>query len=106
MTTLLVSPPKQLAELFNRLRQQWKDETQFISSTNVIAMHPEYQRIIGLGPQVLPLIFTELQREPDHWFWALRALTGEDPVDMSHIGDIAAMQRDWIDWAHDNGWLS
>lgn len=44
-----------------------------------MAMHPAYQRIIGLGPEVAPLLLRELERQPDHWFWALKALTGADP---------------------------
>jgi hypothetical protein len=37
--------------------------------------HPAYQQIIGLGKEALPLLFGELRRAPDHWFWALRAIT-------------------------------
>ena len=29
-------------------------------------MHPDYQRIIGLGPQVGLLILADLTRQPDH----------------------------------------
>jgi hypothetical protein len=43
-------------------------------------LHPAYQRIIGLGKAVIPFILRELQTEPNEWFWALRALTGEDPT--------------------------
>jgi hypothetical protein len=42
--------------------------------------HPAYQRIIEMGQPVMPLIFRELEREPDHWFWALQSITGENPV--------------------------
>jgi len=31
-----------------------------------------YQRNIGLGPGVVSLVLEVLQREPDHWIWALR----------------------------------
>ena len=34
-----------------------------------------YQRIIGMGLPVVPLILEELEREPDQWFWALEAIT-------------------------------
>ena len=31
-----------------------------------------------MGKQALPLIFEELRRKPNHWFWALNAITGQD----------------------------
>jgi hypothetical protein len=64
-----------------------------------MAMHPSYQRIIGLGPAALPLIFNELAREPDHWFWALKAITGEDPVPPSARGKLRKMTELWLQWA-------
>ena len=73
-----VLSPEEVAE-FQRHLALWKDETSAQSSIHVIAMHPSYQRIIGMGRTVLPLLFQELQREPDQWFWALHAITGEDP---------------------------
>ncbi len=43
-----------------------------------MAMLNPYQRIIGIGWPVVPLILDELQREPDQWFWALEAITDEN----------------------------
>ena len=54
-----------------------------------------------MGPSVVPLILSRLESEgsePDHWFWALRALTGANPVTENECGDIAKMARAWIDW--------
>ncbi|WP_333155627.1 hypothetical protein [Microcoleus sp. SVA1_A1] len=34
-----------------------------------------YQRIIGMGQPVVPLIFRDLEQKSDYWFWALRAIT-------------------------------
>ena len=42
--------------------------------------HPDYQRIIQMGEQAVPLILEELEREADHWYPALRQLTGVSPV--------------------------
>ena len=69
-----------LAHRFYSLTATWRRETALRSSVTAIAMHPAYQQIIGLGEPALPLIFGELRREPDHWFWALGAITGENPV--------------------------
>jgi hypothetical protein len=103
--TTLIAPPKYLETLFAKLSTQWREETCFLSSTTAIATHPAYQRIIGLGPQVIPLILADLQREPGHWFWALAALTGEDPVPPADRGRVPAMADVWLKWGRANGWI-
>lgn len=102
----LVAPPKQLEALFTKLATEWREETRYLSSTSAIATHPAYQRIIGLGPQVIPLILSDLEREGGHWFWALSALTGENPVDSADQGRIKAMTAAWLKWGTDNGWIA
>ncbi len=102
----VMAPPEQLAELFRQLAERWRTETLYLSSTTEIAMHPAYQRIIGLGPAVIPLILTELARQPDRWFWALHALTGTDPVSPSDRGQLTAMAQAWLLWGRENGYLA
>jgi hypothetical protein len=97
-------PPQHLARTFRALTDQWQTDTQHLSSPTAIALHPAYQRIIGLGPQVLPLIFAELPQRPAQWFWALRALTGVDPVPTDVVGDPHAMARAWLSWGQAEGW--
>ena len=104
--TTLVAPPKQLEALFAQLAAEWRQDTRYLSSTSAIATHQAYQRIIGLGPQVIPLILAELQREPGHWFWALTALTGENPVAPANQGRTQAMTAAWLKWGTDNGWIA
>ena len=70
-----------------------------------IALVFSYQRIIGLGPKVVPLILVELQKETNHWFWALEAITGENPVPKEDAGDVEASARAWIAWGKKNGHL-
>jgi hypothetical protein len=62
-----------------------------------------YQQIIGLGYAAVPLILCELKRRPADWFWALSAITREDPIKPEHAGNIAAMTDDWIQWGKDRG---
>ncbi|MEK6262185.1 MAG: SIR2 family protein [Planctomycetota bacterium] len=92
-------------EQFSELAAAWRAETQLTSSTTVMCTHPAYQRIIGMGASSLPFIFRDLQKEPDHWFWALKAITGCDPVPLSHRGDLDAMAADWLGWARSLGYL-
>lgn len=83
---------------FYRLKSQWEAEITFLPSISDIAMHPAYQQIIGLGSVEVPLILREMEKEPGHWFWALKSITGEDPVPPEHRGRINAMTEDWLLW--------
>jgi hypothetical protein len=91
-----VQQPTELEQLFTELAREWRAETAVHSSVTKKAMHPAYQRIIGMGPAVIPLILRDLEREPDHWFWALTALTGEDPIPPEDAGDIDKMAQAWL----------
>ena len=90
-------------ELFRELKEQWKTDTQFLSSTNEIAIHPAYQRIIALGETVLPYLIRDVEAGAAHWFWALKAITGIDPVDPEHRGNRKSMASDWLRWAREEG---
>jgi hypothetical protein len=58
-----------------------------------------------MGPAAVPLILREMQREPDHWFWALRAITGEDPVARADAGNIERMTQAWLRFGEERGYL-
>src|SRR6266540_2451798 len=92
-----------LDQRFANLTDRWRREVGFMSSTSQMSMNPSYQRIIGLGPTVVPLIIRELRKEPEHWFWALKAITGQDPVDESARGDVDSMRTAWVTWAENKG---
>jgi len=91
-----------VAVRFGRLAQQWRAETSLASSVLEICTHPAYQRIIGMGRAAIALILRELQAAPDHWFWALKAITGEDPVPREHRGNVRAMTDAWLTWGAQN----
>jgi hypothetical protein len=98
---------KQLEATFKDLATKWKGETEFLSSTIQISMHPSYQRIIGLGEKVIPLLLRELaqNQEPDHWFWALRAITGENPIPPDSRGRLIEMKKAWIEWGRERNYV-
>ena len=89
---------------FDRLRALWQGDTRFQSSMLEIGTHPAYQQIVGMGPPVLPLIFRQLAAKPDHWFWALKAITGEDPVADEDRGNLEAMTTTWLEWGRKHGY--
>jgi len=88
---------------FQTCYSEWKEAVKFLSDINEICTDFAYLRIIGMGPAALPLIFKELRREPDHWFWALKAITNKDPVPEDHRGRMKLMAEDWLRWAEQNG---
>jgi hypothetical protein len=108
MTTLRSAPsPPSAAELeatFLSLVQRWKEERGPNSSTTQLVLCSSYQRIIGLGPAVVPLLLRELERKPDQWFWALQAITGADPVPSASHVPLRERARLWIDWGRQQGY--
>lgn len=98
-----VAVPDRVEEKFRRLAAKWKAESRFLSNTVQMAMLDSYQSIIGMGEPVVPLILEALEREPDQWFWALHAITEEDPVPAQARGKVREMARAWIDWGRERG---
>ena len=92
-----------IKELFEELKTDWKTRTRYLSNSAQIAAIRSYQRIIGMGPPALPLILKELERETDHWFWALEAISGENPVPANQAGRVEDMARTWIEWGRQKG---
>lgn len=99
--TLLVQPATR--ERFEQLADRWRLDRGPTSSITELAMHSAYQEIIGMGPAAIPFLLSELAKEPDHWFWALRCITGVDPVSDEHRGNLREMTRCWLDWGRQKG---
>jgi|MudIll2142460700_1097286.scaffolds.fasta_scaffold04144_2 hypothetical protein len=90
---------------FSMLRAEWEADTAHLSSVTEIAMHPAYQQIIGMGPIAIPLILSAMKKKPDHWFWALRSITGEDPILNENRGQIPQMTKAWLNWGVEQGYI-
>ena len=90
---------------FTELADQWEIETVFLSSSEQASKHPAYQEIIGMGKQAVPLILERMQAERGHWFIALRAITGANPVKPADRGKVAVMQASWLEWGEANGYI-
>ena len=93
----------QRRERFRSLAQQWRNETQWLSSTTDISMHPAYQAIIGMGADALPMILEDLRQNSGHWYWALKAISNEDPVVPRDRGSIKKMKAAWLRWGETKG---
>ncbi len=94
----------ELEPKFNSLVAQWKPAVEAMSSVTTMVLHPAYQQIIALGPRAIPLLLRELDRELDHWFWALRVLTRENPVPAGIRGNMGAMREAWLAWGKSEGY--
>jgi hypothetical protein len=90
---------------FYTLARAWKSDRRATSSSTSIAMHPAYQKIIGLGKPALPFILSELERDVDHWFWALASIANENPVPLQTRGKMQEMAKVWIGWGRSKGYI-
>lgn len=94
-----------IEDRFRALAAVWEEETGHLSSINQIATHPAYQQIIGMGRAVVPLILDDLRRTGSHWFWALTAITGEQPIPPADRGRVDRMIDAWLAWGRARGLL-
>ncbi len=92
-----------LWQRFAELAATWREERGFSSSLTDLVLSPSYQRVIALGRPALPYILAELAARPDHWFWALSAITGVDPIPDEAAGNLRAMTQAWIRWGDQEG---
>jgi hypothetical protein len=90
---------------FEELAERWRRERGPTSSPMEMVMKPSYLRIIGLGKPAVPLLLRELHKRPDHWFWALISITGENPVAPEHSGDLKKMAEDWLAWGREHSYI-
>ena len=97
---------KSLGDSFRAQVQRWKDETGHLGSIMKAIAHPSYLRIIGMAKdsansEIERLLLCELESEPDYWFSALTAITGEDPTKPEHDFDEAV--NAWLEWGREKG---
>jgi hypothetical protein len=95
----------ELERRFRKLVANWQAEVAALSSTTARVRHPSYLAIVALGPEVVPLLLRELEQRPNHWFAALKSLTGADPVAPRDRGRIGPMANAWINWGKEHGYL-
>ena len=94
-------------ERFAKLAADWKAKTKFLSNVTSKIMYPEYQKIIGMGKEAMPLILRDLaDNGPNDWFWALTAITDFNPITPDMAGNMVAMTEAWLQWGRKAGYLN
>ena len=87
-----------LRDEFEKLAEEWKSETAYISNIQSIVDHPAYRKIVAMGPEVIPLILEDLEKANNHWYSALYDLTGAKPVPKDYAGRMDVMREFWLSW--------
>ena len=96
---------RHLEDQFRLLVEKWHRNTATSSSIDQYISEENFLRIVGLGEAAIPLILAELQKTSSLLFAALAQITGENPVNREHRGDIVTMTKDWLDWGARKGLL-
>ena len=92
---------------FQGLVAAWRTQRGIMSSVTESVLCPAYQSILGMGPEAIPFLLRQLANEgddPDQWFWALKAITGADPVNEDDRGNNLLMARSWFEWGIERGY--
>jgi hypothetical protein len=96
------SPARTAADLatFTALVNEWQRDTMVLSGMDIEG-HPAYLKIVGMGRIALPLILEELKRNGGHWFWALEAISRENPANRATT--VPQATSAWLEWGRDRG---
>lgn len=97
--------PDELRDEFTRLVTRWKTGHHRGLDVAQMVEHPAYQQIVEMGDHAVPLILEELEREVDHWFPALRQLTGASPVPEESKGNVMKMRDAWLGWGREEEYI-
>lgn len=100
-----INKTKELESEFRELAEQWYVDTLHLTAYWEIVLHPAYQNIIGLGRDVIPFILLELKDFQAEWFWALQALSRENPVTSEIEGNRSEMAKVWLSWGKRKGYI-
>jgi len=95
-------PEESIEQRFQRLADTCHKAVAHHSSSSIRTNHPAYQEIICMGEAVVPLLLRDLEKTRRHWFAALHAITGADPVPPEGAGRIAKMAEAWLRWVKEH----
>ena len=88
---------------FQRLVEQWQQQTGMLSSITMKIKHPAYRAIVAMGPAAIPSLLKELRDRPSYWFTALRELAAQDANKPSSKGNFGEVRDAWLAWGKERG---
>lgn len=94
---------RSISETFDALVAEWKATRGPHSRLDKLLSNKAYQAIIDLGQPAIPLLLREMEQRPSHWDFALKTITGADPVPRDACGDLGRIASAWVAWGHENG---
>lgn len=92
---------------FNELADKWQEQTCFHSNVDKITSNENYQEIIKMGMDAVPLILDRMRIDGNGlWSCALIKIIGKSPLKWHHKnkGNIKAICDSWIAWGERNGY--
>lgn len=92
-----------IEQRFKELEAEWHARTGHHSVMSHILNDPAYQAVIAMGWEVVPVILRSLAEKPDHWFYALAQITGDNPIPAEDAGNVPKMTAAWLDWGRRKG---
>jgi hypothetical protein len=97
-----IASKAELEKEFNALAAEWRRDTALLSIAQQKAMHPAYQKIIGMGREALPLIFKEIKVRGGDWLWALEMIVrNENPA--AGVTKFKDAVDAWVNWGRKRG---
>jgi type I restriction enzyme M protein len=88
------------------LIKRWDKDRPKGANIERMLSHPIYQSVIACGTSAIPALIAALKKRPAHWFAALHAITGANPVPAKDEGNISRMADAWISWAELQGYTA
>ena len=99
-------PTDDVEDVFYKLAEEWRSATMLTSSlTEIVFCILHTNKSLDWAPPPIPLLLRELQRKPEHWFWALNAITRENPIADEDAGRLDKMTGAWLSWGRQHGYL-
>lgn len=85
---------------FDRLKDEWINEVQWLSSSRQQLKHPNGLRIVEMGQEALPYIIEEIKIRPMiAWFDILETICGIDAAEgATTMQEAVAMWEDFVVW--------
>lgn len=86
------------------LLSQLEEQTDNLSSSEMIRQTPAYVELKARGKSVVGPLLSALEHTPNMAFMMLLAdVTGENPVPREDRGDVEKMAAAWLRWHNKNG---